>query len=184
MILQHKTFSVNTNLVFRPIIWYNNYVRVKMQDCKRKGGIFTRDAIKNILKNLVHIFFSKKFAEFCVLGTFNTFNAAWISSLFSLFLQPNLAACIGYLFSLTIAYYLSCRIIFESIPSKTGYTKFLLSYIPSFIIYFLITFITINTLQLQQFWATVLAAVTGGPTTFIIMKFFTFNNKNNNHRHH
>lgn len=125
----------------------------------------------------MHIFFSKKFAEFCLLGTFNTFNTAWISALFGSFIQANIAACIGYFCSLSVAYYLSCRIIFECPPSKTGYTKFWISYIPNFIIYFLVTFITINTMQLQQFWATVLAALIGGPTTFIMMKFFTFRNK-------
>lgn len=131
--------------------------------------------MKGFLKKIVATFLNKKFLEFCVLGSINTFNTAWISALCSKFTQSNIAACIGYITSLSFAYVLSCKVIFECPLRKSGYLLFLLTYIPNFIIYFLVTFITINTLELPQFWGTVLATMTGGPITFVLMKFFTFN---------
>lgn len=133
--------------------------------------------MQNFFRKLFRTFFSKNFVQFCLLGVVNTFNAAWISSVCYFIIQPNVAAIIGYIFSLTFAYFLSCYIIFKSSPGRKGYIRFLISYIPNFIIYFLVTFVTINTLHLPQFWATVLAAMAGGPITFVIIKLYAFGKK-------
>ena len=57
------------------------------------------------------------------------------------------------------------------------YLRFLISYIPNLIIYTLVSFITINLWQLDQFWATVLATAAGGPITFVIIKIYAFGNR-------
>ena len=131
-------------------------------------------AIRQLLLKIKRTFVSKKFIEFCVLGVLNTFNHSLLSTLFSYFMQENVAYAVGYFFSLTIAFFLSSYIIFKKTPSLQRYIRFGISYIPSFIIGFLVTFITINTLKLPQFWATAIAAATGGPVTFVIMKIYTF----------
>ena len=130
-------------------------------------------AIRQLLLKIKRTFVSKKFIEFCVLGVLNTFNHSLLSTLFSYFMQENVAYAVGYFFSLTIAFFLSSYIIFKKTPSLQRYIRFGISYIPSFIIGFLVTFITINTLELPQFWATAIAAATGGPVTFVIMKIYT-----------
>ena len=48
------------------------------------------------------------------------------------------------------------------------------TYIPNFLIYMAVTFVTINIIDLRQFWATVLAAIAGVPVTFTLMKLITF----------
>ena len=98
-------------------------------------------------------------------------------TLFSYFMQENVAYAVGYFFSLTIAFFLSSYIIFKKTPSLQRYIRFLIAYIPYFTIVFLVTFITINTLKLPQFTATVLAAVAGGPITFVIMRVYAFGRK-------
>lgn len=123
-------------------------------------------------------FFNIRFLKFCLAGIINTFNAAFFSWLTSLFLQDNLAAVAGYVISLSINFYLNSTLIFKRRLNMRSYFRFLISYIPNFMIYFLVTFITINTLGLPQFWGTVLAAVTGGPITFIIIKFYAFGKTN------
>lgn len=128
-----------------------------------------------VLSFLKKTFLNEKFVKFCLFGTVNTFNTAWISSVFSLFLQSNVAAVIGYLSSLSIAYILDSKFIFKWPLKSSSYFLFLLTYIPNFVIYFLVTFITINTMELPQFWGTILATVVGAPTTFALMKLFTFN---------
>ena len=135
-------------------------------------------AIFELLLKLKRTFLTKKFIIFSLVGVINTVNDAIFSSIFHrLGLQDNVAAVVGYLVALTIAFFLNCRFIFNSSPSFSKYIKFCISYVPNFIIYFLVTFITINTMGVPQFWGTILAAVVGGPVTFVIMKVFTFSNK-------
>ncbi|MBQ3816695.1 MAG: GtrA family protein [Clostridia bacterium] len=115
--------------------------------------------------------------EFCFLGLFNTLSVAFFSWLADFFAQKNVAAVLGYVLSLSLNYILNCKYIFKNRISFRGYLRFWISYIPNFIIYFLVTFITINTLKLPQFVGTVLAAMAGGPITFVIIKLYAFNNK-------
>ena len=135
-------------------------------------------AIRELLLKIKRTFVNKKFIEFCVLGVINTINDAIFSSVYNWFgLQNNIAAVLGYFTALTIAFFFSCFFIFKRKPSLNRYVKFLISYIPNFIIFFLVTFITINTMGLPQFWGTILAAVAGGPITFVIMKVYAFGKK-------
>lgn len=134
-------------------------------------------AIRELLLKIKRTFVSKNFIEFSVLGILNTFNHSLLSTLFSYVMQENVAYAVGYFVSLTIAFFLSSYIIFKKAPTLQRYIRFGISYIPSFIIGFLVTFITINTLELPQFWATAIAAATGGPITFVIMKIYTFGKK-------
>lgn len=100
------------------------------------------------------------------------------SWLFSMLVgRGNLAAALGYAAALSIAYILTCKIIFKNKPSFKSYVRFIISYIPNFIIFFLVTFITINTWHLHQFWATALAAMAGGPITYVIIKIYAFRKK-------
>ena len=130
--------------------------------------------MKKLFYKFIHTFFTKKFLEFTILGGINTLNTAIFSHIANKIVQENIATVIGYIISLTIAYFINCMVIFKDKLSINGYIKFWISYIPNFIIFFLVTFITINTLGLPQFWATVLAAMVAGPVTFIIMKIFAF----------
>lgn len=133
--------------------------------------------IRELFLKFKKTFVSKKFIEFCVLGVINTFVHAKFSQYFSYVMQPNVAHIVGFFCSNFIAFFLSSYIIFKKTPSLQRYIRFGISYIPSFIIGFLVTFITINTLKLPQFWATAIAAATGGPITFVIMKIYTFGKK-------
>ena len=134
--------------------------------------------ITEFFQKLKRTFLSKGFIEFCVLGLINTFNDSMFSWLFSFAVgRGNLAAALGYAVSLSIAYFLTCRVIFKSKPSSKSYFRFIISYVPNFIIFFLVTFITINTLHMHQFWATALAAMAGGPITYVIIKIYAFRKK-------
>ncbi len=135
------------------------------------------NAIRELIIKFKRTFLSKKFIQFCALGVFNTIVHGILSKIFSLVLQPNAAFAVGFFCSNVIAFFLSSYIIFNRYPSLHRYIRFLIAYIPHFIIGFLITFITINTLKLPQFTATVLAAMAGGPVTFVIMKVYAFGRK-------
>lgn len=132
-----------------------------------------------LFTGLKHTFLSKKFIGFCLIGIINTFNTAFFSWLAHFKIQENISAYIGYFISLTINYVLNSIIVFKNRLSLKRYFRFLLSYVPNFIIYTLVSLLTINVMQMNQFWATVLATAAGAPVTFIIIKLFAFGNKTN-----
>ena len=135
--------------------------------------------IKPFFHSLKKTFFSKGFLEFCLLGFVNCFNDSlfsWLAKLVGL--QKNVAAVLGYLISLTIAFFLTSKFIFHAKPTFIKWYRFLLSYIPNFIIFFLVTFITINTWKFHQFVGTFIAAAAGGPITYLIIKIYAFGKKN------
>lgn len=133
--------------------------------------------LADFINKVIKTFLSPKFIMFCLLGIVNTFNAAFFSWVAHYIIQENAAAVAGYAVSLLINYLLNSRIIFKKPLNLKGFIRFGISYIPNFIIYFLVTFITINTLKMSQFWATVFAAMAGGPVTFIIIKVYAFGNR-------
>lgn len=127
------------------------------------------------LKRLIKLFLNREFISFCIFGTVNTFNTAWISTVTHTFMHNrNAAAAAGYAGSLSLAYLIDSKFVFHKRPSWHRYLRFLISYIPNFIIYFFVTFMTINTWHLPQFWATAAATAICGPVTYIIMHFYAF----------
>ncbi len=134
-------------------------------------------AIRELLLKIKNTFFSQNFIKFCALGVINSFNDALFSSIFHYFMQENVAAVAGYAVALTIAFFLNSHFIFKKQPSFKGYARFCLSYIPNFLIYFSVTFVTITWLKLPQFWGTIAAAAVGGPVTFVVLKIYAFGKK-------
>ena len=133
--------------------------------------------MQKFLTGLRHMFLSKKFMGYCLIGIINTFNTAFFSWLAHLKLQENISAYIGYFILLTINYILNSVIVFKNRLNLRRYFRFLLSYVPNFIIYTLVSLLTINVMQINQFWATMLATAAGAPITFVIIKLFAFGNK-------
>lgn len=133
--------------------------------------------MQKLLSGLKHTFLSKKFIGYCLIGIINTFNTAFFSWLAHFKVQENIAAYIGYFTSLTINYFLNSTLVFKNRLSIRRYFRFLLSYVLNFIIYTFVSLLTINVMQINQFWATVIATAAGAPITFIIIKLFAFGNK-------
>lgn len=133
--------------------------------------------MRKLLTELKQTFFNKKFIGYCLIGIINTFNTAFFSWLAHFKVQENIAAYIGYFISLTINYILNSIIVFKNRLNFRRYFRFLLSYVPNFVIYTLVSLLTINVMQINQFWATVLATAAGAPITFVIIKLFAFGNK-------
>ncbi|MEE1239111.1 MAG: GtrA family protein [Acutalibacteraceae bacterium] len=133
--------------------------------------------MQKLLSGLKNTFLSKKFIGYCLIGILNTFNTAFFSWLVHFKVQENISAYIGYFISLTINYILNSVIVFKNRLRIRRYFRFLLSYIPNFVIYTLVSLLTINVMQINQFWATVLATAAGAPITFIILKLFAFGSK-------
>jgi len=129
--------------------------------------------IIKILRKTKSVFVSKHFVVFTLLGIVNTLNTAIISWAASYIIQDNVSAIIGYLASLQIAFLLNCKFVFACKPTLKKYERFLISYIPSFIVYILVHAGTLSIFG-SQFWATFVAVALSGPITFLIIKIYAF----------
>ena len=129
------------------------------------------------LKKLFRIFISRNFLMYVAIGTFNTLNTAILSQILALIINDNFSSYLAYLLSLSIGYLLNAKVNFHRNLLWREYFKFLSVYIPHFIIFAVISTIAISVFDFPPFWATVLASVTGSPITYVIMRFFAFDNR-------
>lgn len=131
------------------------------------------------VKKLKNIFFTKEFFTFLIVGGINTINGIVFSYVYSLFLGVNVSFVLGYVTAMTISYLLNSTLVFKGDMGIVKYIKFCISYIPNFIIQNIFVLIFYNMLQWNKLIVFALAAIVGVPVTFIIMKFFAFNKKDN-----
>lgn len=131
------------------------------------------------VKKLKNIFFTKEFFTFLIVGGINTINGIVFSYVYSLFLGVNVSFVLGYVTAMTISYLLNSTLVFKEDMGVIKYIKFCISYIPNFIIQNIFVLIFYNMLHWNKLIVFALAAIVGVPVTFIIMKFFAFNKKDN-----
>ena len=129
------------------------------------------------VKKLKNVFLSKEFFNFLVVGGINTINGILFSYIYSIFLDVNVSFIAGYITAMTISYFLNSILVFKEDMGFTKYIKFCISYIPNFIIQNIFVLIFYNILGWNKLIVFALAAIIGVPVTFIIMKFFAFNKK-------
>lgn len=126
------------------------------------------------VKRCINFFLSRGFLLFLLIGALNTFNGTLFSYLFSIVLQDNLAFAIGYITNISFAYLFNSKFNFKRKLSCYRYMRFLISYVPNFIIQNITTFIFLNILDFHNAVAYFLSAVIGGPFTYLCLKIFAF----------
>lgn len=125
-------------------------------------------------QTLWQLFVNKQFLKFIVIGGINTLSGTGLSLLFMLFMQANAAFIIGYVLSLTLAYFLNTLFVFQQPQNLRKYLKFCLSYVPNFLINNTIIIVLYNIMDLNKYIAIVCAAAIGIPVTFLCVKLFAF----------
>ena len=119
-------------------------------------------------------FLSVEFIKFVFIGVINTFNGVVFSYIYSSFLNENIAFGFGYISGLIVSYLLNSFITFKESLHIVKFIKFAISYIPNFIIQYVVVLVVINMLGWYKLIAYGLAALIGVPVTFIFMKIFAF----------
>ncbi len=138
-----------------------------------------KDSIKDLsFKEKIKLFTNKDFILFIFCGGMGTLTNFIISSIISFNVNPIISYVIGYGSSLFVAYYLNTRLIFKNKLSFKKFIKFVISYIPNFIILFSFVCVFINILNWNHYIVYLLAAMFGLPITYLIVKFYAFTNKN------
>jgi len=118
--------------------------------------------------------FDFDFILFVFCGALGTLTNFIFSSLISRKVDPVISYVGGYLISLFVTYLLNMIYIFKRKLKISDFIKFVISYIPNFIILFSFVYIFINKLEFNKYLVYLLAALIGLPITFIILKIRTF----------
>ena len=139
------------------------------------------------LNELKNLFLSPQFGRFLLIGTINGCNAICVAYIVTHILPVNIAFIIGYMVSLTIAYFLNSHFVFKRRCNVERYLKFCLSYIPNFLIQNICVIIMFNWFGWHEIVSFALAAILGVPITYIMLNVLTFKNlklkeKNNDNR--
>lgn len=124
-------------------------------------------------------FIDRNFLLFIFCGGIGTLINFLFSMFFSILLHPVIAYVFGYALSLFATYYLNIKLIFKRKINATDFIKFLISYLPNFIILFTFVYVFINIFSLSKVIVYLLAAVFGIPITYVIVKLFAFIDKKN-----
>ena len=119
-------------------------------------------------------FLSKDFALFVLCGGIGTLTNVVCSSLLSSVLHPVLSYGLGYGASLAVTYSLNAAWIFHHGRTWTSFRKFVISYLPNFLILFTFVSLFIGVFGWNRLVVYVLAGCLGLPLTFILVKVFAF----------
>ena len=122
--------------------------------------------------------FNLDFLIFIFCGGMGTISNFVFSSLISFKLNPVLSYVFGYAISLIVSYLLNILLVFKRKISLIDFIKFVISYIPNFLILFSFVYIFINILTFNKYFVYLMAAVVGLPITFVILKLLTFKKPN------
>jgi putative flippase GtrA len=121
-------------------------------------------------------YFTKDFILFVFCGGMGTLTNFIFSLVISMTLNPSVSYVLGYAISLFVAYSLNAKLIFHRNLSFMGFIKFIVSYIPNFLILFTFVLIFLNLLHWNKIIVYALAGLLGLPLTFLLVKIFVFKN--------
>jgi len=119
-------------------------------------------------------YFTKDFVLFVFCGGMGTLTNFIFSLIISMALNPSISYAFGYGISLFVTYSLNAKLIFHHKISFITFVKFVISYIPNFLILFTFVLIFLNLLYWNKVIVYALAGLLGLPITFLLVKIFAF----------
>jgi HAD superfamily phosphoserine phosphatase-like hydrolase len=143
----------------------------------KKNNIFLYDIDYKFKNSKLKMLIDRNFLLFIFCGGMGTLTNFIFSMFFSINIHPVLAYVYGYGISIFVSYYLNIKLIFKRRLSIKDFAKFVLSYIPNFLILFSFVYLFINFFSWSKVIVYLLAAIFGIPITYIIVKLFAFSSK-------
>lgn len=135
------------------------------------------------LMNIINKFLTAEFVKFVVIGVINTLSTAVIATVLDkiasvlniseqILVKTNITFIVGYILSMIISFFLNTYFTFNEKPTLKKALKFPVSYIPNFIVQYIVVHLLGNgTLSY------IIAAVIGIPVTFLTMRIFVYRKK-------
>jgi HAD superfamily phosphoserine phosphatase-like hydrolase len=125
-------------------------------------------------------FLSLEFIRFAIIGGAGTLTNFSISLIVSLFIDPVATYVLAYFLSLFVTYTLDSKLLFKKKISVLSYLKFVISYIPNFVILLSFVALFINVLNWNRIVVYGLAGILAIPLTYVIVKIIVFRKVNTN----
>ncbi len=120
-------------------------------------------------------FINKEFLKFLFVGGINAINGVLFAILYSnIISNANISFILGYITSLIISYILNTSITFKTNYSTKKFIKFVISYIPNFLIQNIVVFLFYNIIGISEVYSYIIAVALGVPVTFLLMKNYAF----------
>ncbi|MHC6202232.1 GtrA family protein [Breznakiellaceae bacterium SP9] len=135
-----------------------------------KNGAYKTSLAEKIQKT----YFTKDFVLFVFCGGMGTLTNFIVSLIISAALNPSIAYVLGYAISLFTAYTLNAKLIFKSRLGFGQFIKFVISYIPNFLILFSFVLVFLNILKWHKVIVYALSGLLGLPLTFVLVKLMVF----------
>ena len=163
-------------VVLRKYSFRNTKLRFSQKRKASNLEVF-RGSQMTFFEKIKKTYFSKEFIVFVFCGGIGTLTNFIFSLIISIMLDPSVSYVFGYGISLFITYSLNAKLIFHQKISKTAFIKFVISYIPNFIILFTFVLVFLNLLGWNKVIVYALASMLGLPITFILVKLTVFNKR-------
>ena len=142
----------------------------------KKGKVMPHEAYRpSVISRLK----SPEFIRFLFVGGLNALLGIAFAYMVSLFVEDGVIAfVIGYSISLIPSYFLNSIITFKDFKfSLKKFGKFVLSYIPNFIVQFVSVNVFIKMLGVSPLLTYIVSVIIAVPVTFLLLSFFTFAKK-------
>ncbi|GHU76004.1 hypothetical protein FACS189461_3040 [Spirochaetia bacterium] len=137
--------------------------------------------MKSMIGKIKQTYFTKDFILFVFCGGMGTLVNFIVSLIISAALNPSIAYVLGYAISLFTAYTLNAKLIFKSKIGFRQFVRFVISYIPNFLILFTFVLVFLSILKWHKVIVYALSGLLGLPLTFVLVKLIVFRNTTKNH---
>ena len=131
----------------------------------------------SVWKKISNTYLTKDFMLFIFCGGMGTLTNFLFSLLISIRVNATLSYVLGFAISLSIAYTLNSWLIFKERCKVDRFIKFVISYIPNFMVLFTFVIIFLNVFLWNKVLVYGLAGLIGLPLTYLLVKTFAFGNK-------
>jgi putative flippase GtrA len=128
-----------------------------------------------VFEKIKKTYFTRNFIVFVFCGGMGTLTNFIVSLIVSMILNPTVSYVFGYGISLFATYSLNAKLIFHQKIAYKRFIKFVVSYIPNFLILFTFVLVFFSLLHWNKVVVYALAALLGLPITFLLVKIFAFN---------
>jgi HAD superfamily phosphoserine phosphatase-like hydrolase len=141
---------------------------------KKNRLILWKDYKPSAAEKIKKNYLSGEFFLFVFCGGMGTLTNFIFSMAISTKLNATLSYVFGYAISLFVAYALNARLIFKAKCRMSGFLKFVLSYVPNFVILFTFVAIFLNLFHWNKILVYALAGILGLPITYVLVKILAF----------
>jgi len=119
----------------------------------------------------------RDFLIFAFCGAMGTLTNFIFSLVISNWLDASWAYGTGYILSLLVAYRLNALLIYKEPPRLRRFLKFVVAYLPNFLILFTLVMILLRALGLWKVLVYGLAAVVALPVNFLMVRMYAFRDR-------